>query len=270
VSLRDRLRKAHAELKALTPEPRQGRRQYHNAESFKAALAALINKHKVAGLIEVSWELEEHKQKRLVGRGRAGAGRTEREIVTRRCQVKSVVLQRKAVFAAGRRLGWRVYLSNAPAEVRLPTCVQHYRASWRGERHYKRLKCEPVGIDPIFVRQDDQIRGLTHLLTLAVRVESLIEVQVARGLQKEGKEIKGLYPGLPKQGTDHPTAVSLLKAIDRQEVSLTRVALNDQTSVQLSPLPEWLPDVLRYLHLAPTLYADLRKNSAFDISIFGK
>jgi hypothetical protein len=35
-------------------------------------------------------------------------------------------------------------------------------------------------------------------------------------------------------------------------------------------LPEWLPDVLRYLHLSPTLYADLQKNSAFDISIFGK
>jgi transposase len=269
-SLQDRLRKAQAEIKALTPPPRQGRRQYQDEEGFKAALEAIIKKHNVAGLLEVSWELEEHKQRRLVGRGRAGAGRAEREIVTRRCQVKSVGLRRQAVFAAGRRLGWRVYLTNAPAEVSLPICVQHYRGNWRGERNYNRLKGEPVGIDPIFVRQDDQIRGLTHLLTLAVRIESLIEVQVARGLQKEGKEIKGLYPGLPNKGRAHPTAVSLLKAIDRQAVTLTRVALNDQTSVHLSPLPEWLPDVLQYLHLSPTLYSDLQKNSAFDISIFGK
>lgn len=269
-SLRDRLRRAQAEIRALTPEPRQGRHQYHEEESFQAALAAILNKHKVAGLVEVSWEMEEHKQQRLVGRGRAGAGRAAREIVTRRCQVTRVVLQRKAVFAAGRRLGWRVYLSNAPAQVSLATCVQHYRANWRGERNYQRLKGEPVGIDPMFVRKDDQITGLTHLLTLAVRIESLIEVQVARGLQKEGKEITGLYPGLPKKGTDHPTAVSLLKAIDRQDITLTRAALNDQTSVHLSPLPEWLPDVLRYLHLSPTLYFDLQKNSAFDISIFGK
>lgn len=35
------------------------------------------------------------------------------------------------------------------------------------------------------MRKDDQITGLTHLLTLAVRIKSLIEVQVARGLQKE-------------------------------------------------------------------------------------
>lgn len=269
-SLRDRLRKAQVEIRALTPEPRQGRRQYHDEESFKAALEAVLNKHHVAGLIEVSWEMEEHQQKRLVGRGRAGAGRAEREIVTRRCQVTSVILQRKAIAAAGQRLGWRVYLTNAPAAVSLPTCVQHYRANWRGERNYHRLKGELVGIDPIFVRQDDQIRGLTHLLTLAVRIESLLEVQVARGLQAESKEIKGLYPGLPNKGTDHPTAVALLKAIDRQDVTLTRVELDGQRSIHLSPLPEWLPDVLRYLHLSPTLYSDLQKNSAFDISIFGK
>lgn len=181
-----------------------------------------------------------------------------------------MVLNRKAIAAAGQKLGWRVYLTNAPAEVSLPTCVRHYRANWRGERNYNRLKGAPVGIDPIFVRNDDQITGLTHLLTLAVRIESLIEVQVARGLQEESKEIKGLSPGLPNKGTDHPTALSLLKAIDRQDVTLTRVELDGQRADHLSPLPEWLPDVLRYLHLSPTLYSDLQKNSTFDISIFGK
>lgn len=269
-SLRDRLRKAQAEIKALTPEPRQGRRQYHDEEIFKAALEAVLKKHNVAGLIEVSWEMEERKQKRLVGRGRSGAGRAEREVVSCRCQVTSVVLNRKAIAAAGERLGWRVYLTNAPTEISIQTCVWHYRANWRGERNYNRLKGAPIGIDPIFVRKDDQIRGLTHLLTLAVRIEGLIEVQVARGLQSESKEIKGLYPGLPKKGTDHPTAVSLLKAIDRQEVTLTQAELGGKTSFHLSSLPEWLPDVLRYLHLSPTLYSDLQKNSAFDISIFGK
>lgn len=269
-SLRDRLRRAQAEIKALTPEPKQGRHQYHDEESFKAALEAVVKKHKVAGLLDVSWEMEEQKQMRLIGRGRAGARRPAREMVTRRCQVKSVIYNRKAIFAAGRRLGWRVYLTNAPVEVSLQTCARHYRANWRGERNYHRLKGAPVGIDPIFVRNDDQITGLTHLLTLGVRIESLIEVQVARGLHSEGKEIKGLYPGLPNKGTDHPTAVALLKAIDRQEVTLTRVEFNGNMSLHLSPWPEWLPDVLHYLHLSPTLYADLQKNSAFDISIFGK
>ena len=269
-SLQDRLRRAQAEIKALTPEPGRGRHQYREEESFKAALAAVLEKHKIVGLLEVDWEVQERKQTRFVGRGRAGADRPKREIVTRRCQVKSVRYDRKAVAAAGRRLGWRVQLSNAPAEVSLETCVMHYRANWRGERNYNRIKDTPIVIDPIFVRNDDQITGITNLLTMAVRVESLIEIQVARGLQSESKQIKGLYPGLPNKGTDHPTAVAMLKAIDRKEITLTRVELNGQTSFHLSPLPEWLPDVLRYLHLSPNLYADLQNNSAFDISVFGK
>ena len=98
----------------------------------------------------------------------------------------------------------------------------------------------------------------------------MIERQVANGLQSEGKQITGRYAGLPNQATDHPTAVAMLKAIDRKEVTLTQAELNGQVSFHRSPLPEWLPDVLRYLHLSPNLYADLKKNSAFDISIFGK
>jgi transposase len=269
-SLQDRLRRAQAEIKALTPEPGRGRHQYHEEESFKAALAAVLEKHKVVGLLEVDWEVQEQKQIRCIGRGRAGADRPKREIVKRRCHVKSVRYDRKAVAAAGRRLGWRVQLTNAPAEVSLETCVRHYRANWRGERNYDRIKDQPIVIDPIFVRNDDQITGITNLLTMAVRVESLIEIQVARGLQSEGKQIKGLYPGLPNKGTDHPTAVAMLKAIDRKEITLTRVELNGATSVHLSPLTEWLPDILRYLHLSPNLYADLQNNSAFDISLFGK
>ncbi len=94
---------------------------------------------------------------------------------------------------------------------------------------------------------------LTHLLTLAARVACLLEIQVANGLKIEEKKITGLSPGLPKKATDHPTAVALLNAIDRQEVTLTRAELNGQTSSHLSPLPQWLPDVLHYLHLSPTL-----------------
>lgn len=257
--LEKRLERAQAEIEQLTPEPARGRRQYRDEESFKIALNATLEKHKVLGLLHVAWEMERKPQTRLVGRGRAGANRPTREIVTQRCQVKSVKRNQEAIAEAKQRLGWRVQLSNAPREIPLSTCVTHYRANWRGERNYDRLKDEPIGISPIFVRKDDQIIGLTHLLTMAARVETLIEIQVANGLRNEGKQIRGLYAGLPNQATDHPTAVAMLKAIDRKEITLTQAELNGQVSVHLSPLPEWLPDVLRYLHLSPNLYADLKR-----------
>lgn len=268
--LEKRLEKAETEIEQLTPEPARGRRQYRAEEEFKTAFKVIIEKHKVTGLLEVEGELEMHSETRLVGRGRAGAQRPTQPITTQRCQIKSVNRNGEAIAAAKQRLGWRVPLSQAPAEISLATSVSHYRGNWRGERNYHRLKDEPMGIDPLFVRKDDQLIGLTHLLTLAARVESLIELQVEHGLKSEKKQLKGLYAGLPNQATDHPTTVAMLKAIDRREITLTEAEFNGQTSLHLSPLPEWLADVLRYLHLSPNLYADLQKNSAFDISIFGK
>jgi len=124
-----------------------------------------------------------------------------------------------------------------------------------------------------------QISGLTHLLTLAARAESLLEWEVERGLLREEKKIKGLYAGQPQQATATPTAVVLLKAIARAEITLTHVTVDGKTFCRLSPLPELLLDILRYLHLPVTLYTDWHPdwhpaptvdNSVFDPSFSRK
>ena len=167
-------------------------------------------------------------------------------------------------------LGWRVYLTNVPTRISLESCVTHSRGNWRGERNYHRLKSAPLGIGPLFVRQDDQIIGKTSLLTLAARVESILECEVARGLRTEEKTMMGLHTGLPTQQTATPTAPTLLAAIVRWEITLTLLLGNHETTMHLTPLPVLLVDVLRYLHLPLTLYTDLRDISAFDISKSGK
>jgi len=273
--LRKRLKNAIPELLALTPEPGRGRRQIRDEEGLRQAVDQIVSKHRVAGLLKVEWQVEERRQTRFVGRGRGGAHRQREEIVTRRCQITSVKRDRAAMAAQAKRLGWRVQLTNAPRAVSLNECVNHYRANWRGERNYHRLKSQPVGLDPIYVHNDDQITGLTHLLTLAARAESILEWEVERGLKREGKEMKGLYAGQPQQATATPTAVAMLQAIARSEITLTRWEFDGQASWHLTPLPELVLDVLRYLHLPLTLYTDLgassaATNSAFDISISGK
>ena len=132
------------------------------------------------------------------------------------------------------------------------------------------MKSAPIGIAPLSVRRDEQIRGLTHLLTLAVRVCGWLEIQVAAGLQQAGKQLAGLYPGLPQKATAQPTAVALLPAVAPAQVTLTCLQWQGQQRLHLSPVPDWLPDVLRYLHLSPTLYADLPNNSIFAHSISRK
>lgn len=269
-TLDKRLENAAADLHKLTPEPGRGRRQYRDEASLRAAINETMEKHRVAGLLRVKWKVEEHSSQRFVGRGRGGAMRERREVVRRRYQITSVARDEKAIAARVERLAWRVQLSNAPTSISLNTSVAYYRENWRGERNYHRLKSEPIGIASIYVRNDDQIAGLTYLLTLAARVESVIDYQVACGLKEENKQMKGLYAGLPQKATATPTTVAMLSAISRAEITLTQLEWHGEKMTHMTPLPVLLLDVLHYLHLPESLYTGLKSNSAFDISIFGK
>jgi len=273
--LAKRLKRATQELRELTPDPGRGRRQYRDEESLQQAIHEVIEKHRLAGLIEVQWQVEEKREMRFVGRGRGGANRKQEAVMTRRVRITSVKRQKAAIAAYCKRLGWRAQLTNAPLTIALNQCVNLYRANWRGERNYHRFKSEPIGLDPIYVHNDDQIIGLTRLLTLAARAESIIEWEVERGLKKEEKVMKGLYAGQPQKATATPTAVAMLEAISRSEITLTQLESDGQTNWYLTLLPDLLLDVLRYLHLPLTLYTGLgvkpvAENSVFDISIFGK
>jgi transposase len=85
-----------------------------------------------------------------------------------------------------------------------------------------------LGISPLYVRRDDQITVLTHLLMLALRVLTLIETQVRLKLRMTGEQLSGLYEGQPSIQTARPTGVRLLKAFAHCETTLTRVELGDQ------------------------------------------
>jgi transposase len=255
-SLNKRLARAQADLRALTPKPRRGCRQFRDEASLEAAVQAKIEQHGVGGLLKVQWRVEQKVEPRFTGRGRPSASSQRQEVITRRCQITRVTRDQAAIAAKRERLGWRVQLTNAPAAVSLQTCVTHYRGNWCGERNYHRLKSQPIGIDTIFVRKDDQIAGLTYLLTLAARLECVIEFQVARGLKEAGKRIKGLYSGLPQKATPTPTAVAILSAIARSEITLTQMEWQGKTTFHLTPLPELLLEVLRYLHLPLSLYTE--------------
>jgi hypothetical protein len=109
--------------------------------------------------------------------------------------------------------------------------------------------------------RDDQVRGLTHLLTLALRVLTLFEVLVRRGQDQSGEELQGLYPGQGKRTTDRPTAQRVLEAIARTGVTLTRVRSREASCWHLTDLPDLVKRVLGYLGLCDDLYNRLLINS---------
>lgn len=265
-TLEHHLQRGEAALWALNqPRGRGHRRLTHWAE-FEAAVQTILEAQGLQGLVVVTPQIEEQREQRLVGRGRRGPKRPTHEVVVQRFTVASVQRDPAAIAAHVERLGWRVQLTNAPLAISLKECVTHYRANWLGERNYHRLKDQPIGISPLFVRNDDQIIGLTHLLTLGVRVLSLIELQVQRGLQAEGVPLAGVYAGNPKQATDRPTALALLQAIARMEITLTRMTWPEQTLTHLTPLPLLLVQILNYLRLPTTLYTNLATQNSLNTS----
>jgi len=261
--LDERLDKAEEALRALVPEPGPGKRQYRDEATLQAAIAEVEARYRVGGLLRVTVERAEKATKRYVGRGRGGP---DRPMVTQ-TQVRYVITEvqrdEEAVIRERRRLGWRVQVTNVPSErMSIAEAVIHYRAGWSLERDFHLIKNRPLGISPLWVWKDDQIIGLTRLLSLALRLLTLIETQVRRSLARTQETLQGLYEGQPRRVTDAPTAPRLLKAFVRAEITLTRIELDGQHLWHITPLSGPLKQILAHLGLSQSLYERLAENSS--------
>ena len=109
--------------------------------------------------------------------------------------------------------GWRLYVTNASAErLTLTEAVESYKEQWQPEHGFHRFKKGRLSALPIYFRDEDKIRGLMFLLTIALRVFTLMEFVVRRQLSQSQASLAGLYDGNPKRSTKRPTAEKLLRA----------------------------------------------------------
>jgi transposase len=92
--------------------------------------------------------------------------------------------------------------------------IAYYREQWLVERGFHRFKRGQLPALPIYFQNQDRIVGLMFLLTLALRVFTLIEFVVRLALETSKQKLSGLYDGNPKRATERPSAEQLLKAFD--------------------------------------------------------
>lgn len=103
--------------------------------------------------------------------------------------------------------------------------------------------------------------GLVRLLSVALRVLTLLEGVVRRELDKIESCLSGLYAGQPKRVTAHPTAELLLQAFD--ELTLTVVVLNpSQTVRHLTALSSLQLRIVALLGLSAQIYTQLETDSS--------
>lgn len=260
--LEQRLTAATRALYALTPAPGKGKRQIRDAAVLEQAIQQTLAQHRVVGLLTAEWLTETQSVTRQRQRGRPGADSVPLTEERVRYVIQTVQRQETAITAQRDRLGWRAQVTNLPVEqLSLPQAVIHYRGGWVLERDFHLVKDLPLGLSPLFVWRDDQIKGLTRLLTLALRLLTLIETQVRQGLRQEQQTLSGLYPGQANRQTERPSGKRILQAFSRAQITVTHFVLDTQAQWHLTGLSDLHHQILRYLKLSATLYTALINNS---------
>ena len=105
------------------------------------------------------------------------------------------------------------------------------------------------------MQRDDHATGLIRLLSIALRVLTLLEFVGRRQLATEGATLAGLYAGNPKRDTDRPTAERLLEAF--QDITLIIIQEAQQTTRHVTALSPLQQRILEMLGFSSALYTKL-------------
>ncbi len=244
-----RLKKAQKDLENLNQRGR-GKRHFRQKEPLQTAVQAVLERYQVQDLLKVNYQeiVEEHLVRRY--RQRPATVRLEREVLV------STSVDEQAVEEAIRRMGWRVYATNSPQEqLGLTEAVLAYRNAYIIERGFGRLKGKPLSLTPMYLQRDDHATGLIRLLSIGLRVLTLLEFVIRRRLTQQEETLAGLYAGNPKRVTAKPTAERLLEAF--QEITLTIIREPNQTRRHLTTLSKLQIRILELLGFPLNIYTRL-------------
>lgn len=241
-----RLQTASEQLAQLT-QRKQGKKRL-TAQELAAAAEAIVKQQRVQGLLH--WEVRTSTRQRTV---RAYGGRPAR-VVREQEQRLEVSRQDEAIAQAKQEMGWRVYATNQ-LPLPLTGVVWGYRGQNRLEDNWSRLKGQPLGLTPMYLQQESRIQGLVLLLSLGLRLLTLLEWTVRQKLQETKQTLKGLYAGQPGRQAKRPSAELLLQAF--QGISLALVEASGRLTAHVPPLNALQQQLLDLWELPPNLYQRL-------------
>lgn len=254
-ALHRRLARAEKALAGLA------RRPGSDAAHVQERVTAILVQERVADYLHVSVEDQVTYQERLTGRGREGPNH-QRRLMEKHRLVLTVIRQTTAIQQAERLAGWRLYVSNtSPDQMSLAQSIDYYRDQWQPERGFHRWKRGELPVLPVYLKYEARIRGLMVLLSIGLRVLTLVEFVVRRELGDRQERLTGLYEGNRQRATDRPTTERLLHAFEGIVLYCWRT--EEQVSYQLTPLADLHKRILHLMSLPADLYARLASGAEF-------
>lgn len=252
-ALRERLDKAQTVLEGLN-ERKQGKRHFPEIDPLRQAAEEILRQYRVEGLLSLSFtEQVQERNVRQYG-DRPAEVRIEREVTL------GVSRNETAIEQASTHLGWRVYGTNHSAKhLPLPKAILAYRSEYLVERGFARLKGRTLSLTPMYLKDDDRVTGLIRLLSIGLRVLTLLEFVVQRRLAETQEKLAGLYAGNPKRTTATPRAETLLEAF--KNIYLNTVTIGQQTHLHITPLSDLQRNILSLLGFSPEIFTQLTVDS---------
>jgi transposase len=254
-ALHQRLGRTEAALSRIAQRPGS------DPTALQQRVTALLEKEKVADYLQVTIHDQVTRTERLVGRGRRGPNRPT-QIVEQHQLTLTVTRQGAAIEQAEKLAGWRLYVTNAtPEQVSLGQSIAYYREQWQPERGFHRWKQGGLPVLPVYLHYEQRIRGLMVLLSIGLRVLTLVEFVVRRELEQSEEKIAGLYEGNRRRATARPTTERLFRAF--AGIVLYRSQTGNQVSYQLTPLTNVQRRILNLMSLPADLYTRLVPSAEF-------
>jgi hypothetical protein len=105
------------------------------------------------------------------------------------------------------------------------------------------------------LQKDEQITGLIRLLSLALRVLTLLEFMVRKQLAEEKSELAGIYAGNRTRKTKTPRTETLLKVFEGITLTIIQAGVNEW--VHLKPLSVTQKRILQLLGMTEEVYTCL-------------
>ena len=241
--LESRLIKGEKALLSLKKRPGKDKKL------LEEKIREVLKKHRLIQYIEYSIEKKISYDQVYKGQG----SRSEKSSYRRVRQTSLILNYRRChqeIESFRRLAGWRLYVTNARSQkLSLTEAVEAYKEQWQPEKGFHRFKKGRLSALPIYFRDEEKIRGLMFLLTIALRVFTLMEFVVRRQLHQSQSSLAGLYEGNPKRATDHPTAEKMLKAFSNITLYIYRDGSEEISSLNLVQ-----EQILRLMNVPKSIY----------------
>ena len=229
------IKKAESELKKLTPKPQKNVKQYSDESKLIEAIVKIGKKYNCNNLFKITYTAEPYKKSH---RYVIEVERLEDEISKRK-----------------HFCGWRPFVTNAPKEnLSFQQAIETYLDEWTLERCFRMAKKSHLGVSPLYLRKSERLKGIARLLSLGIRMMTLLEYQLCKKIKENKDSISGLDIAHPNKTTRTPTAQSVFKKFCREKLMLSRAYVNGDMYWGMTPIGDVLKKLLYYLQIPLEIY----------------